>query len=208
MRQGSLESVDVSGEIVRIRPVRSADADVLFPLIHRRREVLDWLIWQGPATVEELRESYSRWRSSTELIDNYQFAIELRSTGLACGTMGLRFSGDPDEGNLGYWLGSPAWGKGAGTEAIFLTALIAYEHCNVRALTAEVFLGNTASCRVLEHNGFERQAETQFCELPANPGEMPERREEWIYRQTRDAFEKMRAARGTSVDANVRVRGA
>ena len=51
-----LKNLRLEGALVLLRPVRAADSEVAFPLIHERREILDWLVWQGPDDVWELEE--------------------------------------------------------------------------------------------------------------------------------------------------------
>ena len=61
---------------------------------------------------------------------------------------------------LGYWLAESVWGRGFATEAIELADYLAFHHLSATVVTAEVFVGNAASCRVLERNGFRRERST------------------------------------------------
>lgn len=54
---------------------------------------------------------------------------------------------------LGYWLGREFWGRGVGTRALGL--FLRKEE--VRPLHADPYHGNTASVRLLERHGFERE---------------------------------------------------
>ena len=55
---------------------------------------------------------------------------------------------------VGYWLGRQFWGRGIGTTA--LTRFLELEP--VRPLYADPYAGNTASVRLLERCGFEKEA--------------------------------------------------
>ncbi|MEE8469005.1 MAG: GNAT family N-acetyltransferase, partial [Planctomycetota bacterium] len=118
----TLKNLRLEGERVLLRPVRAADAEVAFPLIHERREILDWLVWQGPDDVWELEEVYSRWVTSSESGNNYHLAVVERASRKFVGTLGLRFLDHPWIGDVGYWVASEAWGKGLVTEANILAA--------------------------------------------------------------------------------------
>ncbi|WP_369172082.1 GNAT family N-acetyltransferase [Streptomyces sp. R28] len=60
---------------------------------------------------------------------------------------------DGDRRFLGYWLGRPYWGRGIGTKALAL--FLALEQ--TRPLYADPFHANTASVRLLERHGFQRE---------------------------------------------------
>ena len=162
MAQPILEHAIVTGERAALRPVRDADAPAAFAILHRRREVLDWLIWSGPEAVEDMREHYARWcvpdRSQGAdrrgLMDdpetggaNYHFAIT-EPDGEFRGALTLRFLGHAHTGDLGYWIAPEAWNRGLGTEALRLAAWLAFERLEAVLLYARVFEGNDASARI------------------------------------------------------------
>ena len=57
-------------------------------------------------------------------------------------------------GELGYMILTPWWSKGIGTEAVRQMCGIATRELGLTQITATVFVGNRASGRVLEKNGF------------------------------------------------------
>ena len=150
----TLSDVLVEGSLVRLRPVRPDDAPAAFPLIHGVRPVLDWLCWQGPRDLDELREAYSTWRALAPTGDNYHLAVEALADGTFLGTASLRYADHPHIGDLGYWLGVPHHGRGYGTELVGLLVHVGFELMASTALSAEVFPGNAASVAVLQRNGF------------------------------------------------------
>lgn len=59
---------------------------------------------------------------------------------------------------IGYWIGEPYWGKGYATEAIRQLIDFAFEELGLLRVYAGVFESNTASMRVLEKAGLEKEA--------------------------------------------------
>lgn len=59
---------------------------------------------------------------------------------------------------LGYWLGAPFHGRGVATTAVAAMTTFAFEVMKLERLQANVFEWNPASARVLEKNGFVREA--------------------------------------------------
>lgn len=89
---------------------------------------------------------------------DYVFAIVVE--GEAAGGIGLHPLSDVYRFNveLGYWLSEKHWGKGIISEAVRLVVDHAFsEHEWVR-IFAGVFSNNPASMRVLEKNGFRKEA--------------------------------------------------
>lgn len=167
-----LSDVLLEGLRVRLRPVRPDDAPAAFPLVHGVRPVLDWLCWQGPRDLDELRAAYSQWRSVASEGADYHLAVEDVADGSFLGTASLRFAGHPHVGDLGYWLGVPHHGRGFGTELVALLVHLGFDVLGSTALTAEVYPGNAASVAVLERNGFRLARPARVA--PPGPGS-PER---------------------------------
>jgi [ribosomal protein S5]-alanine N-acetyltransferase len=59
---------------------------------------------------------------------------------------------------LGYWLGEPFWGRGIVTKAVKTMVEYAFNNFDLVRIYALVFEWNPASMRVLEKNGFKREA--------------------------------------------------
>ena len=151
----------LDGRVCALRPLRSADAAVAFPLIHGQEEILEWLVWRGPKSVAELEEFYAHWRAVGRDGCNYHLAVLDRSTRSFCGSISLRFADHPGSGDLGYWLGRSSWGRGIGSEAIRLCAHLAFRQLDAEELRAIVFVGNQRSRRALEGVGFEGAEKTE-----------------------------------------------
>ncbi len=63
--------------------------------------------------------------------------------------------GRDHKAELGYWLAKPYWGKGLMTEAVRKVAAYAFSELELMRITANVFVFNQASARVLEKAGFK-----------------------------------------------------
>lgn len=87
-----------------------------------------------------------------------EFAIDV--DGEAIGAAGIILKDDVYKGNgeIGYWLGQDYWGKGIGTRMVSELVRKAFDDFMLYRVYAEVFEKNTASARVLEKNGFIKEA--------------------------------------------------
>ena len=56
---------------------------------------------------------------------------------------------------MGYYIAEPFWGKGIGSSAVKQICRYIFERTNIIRIFAEPFAYNTASCRILEKNGFK-----------------------------------------------------
>ena len=61
------------------------------------------------------------------------------------------------EGEIGYWIGVPYWGRGYATAAVRLVSGYGFEALGLRRIVAEVLAVNRASARVLEAAGYRRE---------------------------------------------------
>jgi RimJ/RimL family protein N-acetyltransferase len=85
------------------------------------------------------------------------FAIDV--DGDAVGGISLRRGEDIERytAELGYWLGEDFWGRGITTEAIRQITERGFGLHGLIRIFAVPFTRNTASCRVLEKNGYARE---------------------------------------------------
>ena len=78
----------------------------------------------------------------------------------AVGTIGVHLQNDVyrKNGELGYWLAEPFWNQGIMTEVVGYVTKHAFENFDIHRLYSGVFEFNVGSMRVLEKNGFVREA--------------------------------------------------
>lgn len=61
------------------------------------------------------------------------------------------------DADIGYFLVTGLWSRGIMTEAVRQVSAIAFEELDIVRITGLVYADNTASCRVLEKNGFQAE---------------------------------------------------
>jgi RimJ/RimL family protein N-acetyltransferase len=184
----ALGDVRLEGERVILRPIRPEDVELAFAQVHRRSEILDWLIWEGPETPEDMHAFYGDWRAGGADGYDYHFAVVGLEDGRFSGSLGARFAGHPHSGDLGYWIAVDRWGRGYASEAIFLATWLCFEHLEATLLYANVFVGNVASRVALEKSGFE----LAHVSRPVFAGPV---REQWHMTLTRSHFRRTQAGR-------------
>ncbi len=146
----------LTAEHIRLRPIRSEDAAAAYPLLADDR-VTRTILYDGPASVNDLAGDYRTraawWSDGT---GDYWFAIEDAQVGTFVGVIAVyaRDSQQPQEVSIGYWSGVPCWTKGYATGAIRLATHFSFKHVGAVRTYAQVFVGNIASRRALEKNGF------------------------------------------------------
>jgi RimJ/RimL family protein N-acetyltransferase len=97
-------------------------------------------------------------------IGDDEFVRCVEREGVLIGAVGY-ISGEPQQAEIGYWIGKPWWGHGYATEA----AGTLMEHCfgegGFLRLTCGHFIDNPASARVIAKLGFHRIGTgAQWCE--------------------------------------------
>ena len=146
--------VELVGSRIRLRPIRPEDALGAYGLLVDD-QVTRTLLWDGPSSLEELIEAYGRraewWETG---VGTYTFGIEVLGSSSIVGSIDARIQAYPQVFEIGYWLGVPHWGKGLMTDAVRLTVHFVVHHLRAVRIAAGVFVGNGASSRVLENNGF------------------------------------------------------
>ena len=140
-----------------LRPWNFGDVPELSRLadnIHIWNQVRDY--FPHPYTVKHAQEWVSMQQGKKPTTN---FAIQV--DGRLTGGIGLLPKDDIYRCSLeiGYWIGEPYWRKGIATEAIrVLMNAVWTEYPEVVRVYAEVFPGNTGSCRALEKNGFRLES--------------------------------------------------
>ncbi len=184
LRSRALADVCITGELCRLRPLAIEDAERAFAMLHDRREILDWLVWQGPRTQDDLVDHYRHWRTESEVGASHHLAIAHLGSDTLCGSISLRPREEHAIGELGYWVAVEEWGKGIGTEAVRLTCHLAFHDLGFARLSADVFDGNERSSHVLRTIGFT-------CSPMVKPFTCPDGRSvlEWTWELAREDFE-------------------
>ena len=138
-----------------LRPWRAGDEASLL------RHANDREIWLNlrdefphPYTAADAKEWIGFASSQPQLTS---FAIEVESQ--AVGGIGLRLHDDVERvaAEIGYWLGRAFWNRGVMTAALRAMTRYGFEQFSLTRIYAVPFAANTASQRVLEKAGYQRE---------------------------------------------------
>ncbi|MBC8104330.1 MAG: GNAT family N-acetyltransferase [Cytophagales bacterium] len=147
------ETLRLVGERVILRPLMIEDAPAMFAYA-RDSEVTRFLPWEPAATVESVLPFLQDQVSRRTRQESLGMAILLAETGEMIGSTDLmdlrRIRG---EGEIGYLLAQPYWGRGLMTEAARMTLECGFGRLKLTRVTAYADAENRGSRRVLEKLG-------------------------------------------------------
>jgi RimJ/RimL family protein N-acetyltransferase len=146
--------------MIHLRPIRAEDADILFPLVFQT-PVCDTLVWDGPRSLEEYRAWMTEHAEEVRAQKEHTFTIVEDASGKLAGTIAVRPYAEPGSADIGIWIGVPYQGKGYGAAAIRLAVEYGFTQLHLEKIEAYVFVGNHASRRAFEKNGFQLEGTVQ-----------------------------------------------
>lgn len=176
--------------MVKLLPVVEADAEALFPLIYHS-SVTEMLIWDGPSSLEEFRDAMRDRAEQTRAGTLHAYTIVQESDGAAVGMIRIAPDASNLSGDIGLWIGAAYHGRGYGTEAIRQVVEIGFEQVGLHRLEARVFVGNMASRRAFEKNGFALEGTLR--EIVRKRGRFLD---EWVFGKVNGLSESASRARG------------
>lgn len=137
-----------------LRPWRESDAAELYQYA-KSPEVGPAAGWPVHTSVENSKEIIREVLSAPET-----YAVVLKETGKPVGSVGI-ITGDESnvslkerEGEIGYWIGVPYWGKGLIPEAVEKLLCRCFEDLDYTGVWCCYYDGNFKSKRVQEKCGF------------------------------------------------------
>jgi uncharacterized protein (DUF952 family)/RimJ/RimL family protein N-acetyltransferase len=169
-------------DAIELRPVKAQDALHLFPLIYRS-PVTDTLLWDGPESLDEFQQGLAVREKDTLRGKRHLFTIFERRSRLPIGSIDIRPHEDYVRGDIGLWIGKPYHGKGYGTQAVRRMLAYGFGPLGMQKIESEVFLGNWASRRIFEKNGFRLEG-TRRCSVVKRGRVL----DEWNLGITRDDY--------------------
>ena len=137
-----------------LRPWEESDAESLYEYA-KHPEVGATAGWPVHTSVESSREIIRDVLSAEET-----YAVCLREDNKAIGSVGLMIGEHSnldlpeEEGEIGYWIGVPFWGRGLIPEAVQKLIRHGFEDLKLKRLWCGYFDGNIKSRRVQEKCGF------------------------------------------------------
>lgn len=144
---------------VNLRTVKKADAESIYHYI-RDREIVRWTLIPQPYKRRQayafvrVSQRYARRKKPTMIL----LGIEYRETGEIIGGIGLhRIDYENKNAEIGCWIGKPFRGRGLMTEAMRAAMKYAFTALKLKRITAQVFVGNVASMKMVGRCGFKRE---------------------------------------------------
>jgi RimJ/RimL family protein N-acetyltransferase len=172
----------LSDPSISLRPPEPGDAEILYPLIHQTR-VTDTIVWEGPESLPDYREALQQRRQATLDGQLHYFAIVETATGQPIGTATLRPYPDGYRGDIGLWIGEPFHRKGYGTRVIGHLISYGFRVLNLIKIEGTVFVGNWASRRIFEKNGFRLEGTIRMAVIKRGMGV-----DEWLFGLLREEY--------------------
>lgn len=154
--------------MIRLEPLAPDHADALQPLLEDPA-IAETTPFPHPYPPDGAQAYVVEALALREAGTKYVFAV-CDAGGRAIGMALLR---DVDQargqGELGYWIGRPHWGRGYATHAAAATLSYAFQTLRLHTVVAECLEANPSSIRVLRKLGFVEvgRAEWDFPKWPA-----------------------------------------
>ena len=146
--------MELKTERLILRPWRESDAESLYEYA-KNPQIGPIAGWQPHTSVENSREIIKTVLSADET-----YAVCLKEDNRAIGGIGLMIGQlsniklPDDEGEIGYWIGVPFWGRGLIPEAAKEIIRRGFEDLALETIWCGYFDGNNKSKRVQEKCGF------------------------------------------------------
>ena len=158
--------IRVNTERLTLRPWRESDAARLYEYA-KDPAVGPIAGWPPHRDIEESLNIIRHVLNSPEA-----YAICLKPEDKPIGAIEIKLKGKSDltdredEGELGYWLAKPYWGRGIMPEAVYEILRHAFEDLGMKKLWCAYYEGNERSKKVQRKCGFRYQWTTQEVEVP------------------------------------------
>ncbi len=151
----------IKGKNFILRPLKRSDAKSLSENAHNRTIYKNTLRIPYPYTLEEakkwIEKNIREERKKEPKMVNFAIDID----GEVAGMVGFSGIEKKHKAEAGYWIGEKYWGQGIMSEAIRIADEFAFKQLGLVKITAQVFDGNKASCRVLEKNGYKLEGKLE-----------------------------------------------
>jgi RimJ/RimL family protein N-acetyltransferase len=153
----SPEPADRVGPRVRLRPIRSEDADRVLELA-RDDEVRRFFIWEPPRDLQEARGYTEAFAYENAHGFAYHYAIMPRGARLMAGVADLyHLRWHARQAEIGIWLGRDYWGQGLAAAANELLLEQAFGELVLERVVYSIATENLRSQRAFEKMGARRE---------------------------------------------------
>ena len=148
----------IETERLRLRKISRKDVNEIFFLRSDKR-VLHYLDKAPAKTKKDAYDFIKIVHDAEKNVDGITWGITLKNIEKIIGTIGFwRMQKEHYRAEIGYILHPDYWGKGITQEAITVVIKYGFEVMKLHSIEANVNPDNAASIRLLEKNGFVREA--------------------------------------------------
>lgn len=145
----------ITTERLRLRLFTEADAQNVVELCNNYNLYKSTLHLPYPYSIECALSWIANHEQNFELDQLYEFAITDKESGQLYGAIAITNDKQHKNGEIGYWIGEPYWGKGYGTEAAKAVIEFAFKEKHYHRVYGRYFKTNPASGKVMEKCGME-----------------------------------------------------
>jgi RimJ/RimL family protein N-acetyltransferase len=171
----------VTTERLVLRPARLDDAPAIFDAYCQDPEVTRYLTWRPKQAVQEIESFLLSCVDARRGGTRWPWMLCLRGSDQPFGMIEMRMDGHA--GELGYVLARSRWGRGFMPEAARAVTRHALAQPHVFRVSAVCDVDNTASARVLEKIGMQREGRLKRYIVHPNVSDEP--RDVFLYAVTR-----------------------
>ncbi len=140
-----------------LRAFQMDDAPAVQTYVSKKEIAATTLNIPHPYTLEMAEEWIATHRDAFNNGQAVRFAITLRDGGRLVGAIGLEITAAHERAELGYWIGTPHWGKGYCTEAAIAVLQYGFDSLELERIFATHFHKNPASGRVMQKAGMKHE---------------------------------------------------
>lgn len=149
---------NLESERLLLRAITQDDVAEVFTL-RSNPETMQYIPRPLVTTTEEALAHITMIQEKIELGEGINWAITLKPSNKLLGIIGhYRIQWHNYRSEIGYMLLPEAHGKGIATEAVQLICAYGFEHLKMHTLEGVIDPKNDASAKVLEKNGFVKEA--------------------------------------------------
>jgi [ribosomal protein S5]-alanine N-acetyltransferase len=164
-----------------LRAPRHSDASAIFEAYAQDPEVTRYLTWRPNQSLMETQQFIDGCIEASKTGSQFHWVITLAEDDQPIGMLDARLEGP--RASIGYVLARSAWGQGYMTEAAQAVVRQLLELPSIYRVWAFCDVDNTASARVLEKAGLQREGTLR--RFIVHPNVSPEPRDAHVYARVR-----------------------
>jgi ribosomal-protein-alanine N-acetyltransferase len=146
----NLGTKTIETERLILRRFELSDADDMYKNWASDKEVTKFLTWPTHTDVEISRKVLNIWIKDYSDDKNYQWCIELKSTGEAIGSIGVvDFKENIEAVEIGYCIGRKCWNQGFTSEALKALIQFFFQEVELNRIEARHDTLNPSSGKVM-----------------------------------------------------------